>query len=157
MMASPFPLPTALKVLEGNPGKRPLPENEPKPHEASLVCPDWLTDEAKTLWNKYALVMKDLGVFKQTDEMSFATLCQEMGRYIELQKIINERKGYTTNNIRGGSKPYPEMAMARECLKNIRGLMAEFGMTPSSRSRISVSEIEEEDDPIAEILRRKQG
>lgn len=156
-MSGPSPLPTALKVLEGNPGKRPLPENEPKPDNPSLVCPDWLTDEAKILWNKYALVIKDLGVFKQTDEMSFATLCQEMGRYIELQKIMNERDSYTTKNARGGSKPYPEMAMARECLKNIRALMAEFGMTPSSRTRLSVSEIEEDDDPIAEILRRKQG
>ena len=33
------PKPTALKVLEGNPGKRPLNENEPIPPKGSIKCP----------------------------------------------------------------------------------------------------------------------
>ena len=41
------PKPTALKVLEGNPGKRPLNENEPKPENKAPRCPSWLEQEAK--------------------------------------------------------------------------------------------------------------
>ena len=40
------PKPTALKVLEGNPGKRPLNENEPKPERKAPECPSWLEPEA---------------------------------------------------------------------------------------------------------------
>ena len=41
------PTPTAIKVLEGNPGKRPLNANEPKPKKKAPRCPSWLEDEAK--------------------------------------------------------------------------------------------------------------
>ena len=37
------PKPTYLKVLEGNPGKRPLNENEPKPKPSAPKCPAWLS------------------------------------------------------------------------------------------------------------------
>ncbi len=148
--------PTALRVLQGNTEHRPLPENEPEPRDPSLIPPIWLVDEAIKLWNIYALVHKNLGTFKQTDEMSFATWCQEMGRYIELQGKI-EKKGYTTTNIRNGDKAIPEMAMARECLKNARALAIEFGMTPSSRTRLSVPDGSGEKDPLEEMWKRKKG
>ena len=43
------PKPTALKVLEGNPGKRPLNDHEPIPPKGELKCPSWLLPEAKNL------------------------------------------------------------------------------------------------------------
>ena len=146
------PKPTSLKLLDGIERNNRINNNEPKPGNPSLECPDWLNDDAKRIWNKYALVLKDIGVFKQTDEIAFATLCQESGRYVELQKIING-KGYTTSNIRNGDKAIPEMAMARECLKNIRALMVEFGLTPSSRSRISVSTGDGDNDPLEKMFK----
>lgn len=33
------PKPTAIKELEGNPGKRPLNKNEPKPKQTAPKCP----------------------------------------------------------------------------------------------------------------------
>ena len=39
--------PTAVKVLEGNPGKRSLNTGEPKPEKKAPRCPAWLEDEAK--------------------------------------------------------------------------------------------------------------
>ena len=44
------PKPTAIKVLEGNPGKRPLNEHEPAPPKANIKCPTWLLPEAKKEW-----------------------------------------------------------------------------------------------------------
>ena len=41
------PKPTAMKVLEGNPGGRPLNKNEPKPDKKAPRCPAWLEEEAK--------------------------------------------------------------------------------------------------------------
>jgi len=148
------PKPMALKLLEGIENEDRLNRNEPKPGDPSLECPAYLTNEAIKIWNKYALVLKKLRVFKQTDEFSFATYCQEAGRYIELQEIIT-KKGYTTTNIRNGDKAIPEMAMARECLKNVRALSVEFGLTPSSRSKISVGDNPGEVDPMEKILSGK--
>mgnify|MGYP007027670339 CR=1 FL=1 len=44
--------PTALKVLEGNPGKRPLLGNEPHPRVAGVTCPSFLGKTAKTEWGR---------------------------------------------------------------------------------------------------------
>ncbi len=41
------PKPTAVKQLEGNPGKRQLNANEPKPAARAPSCPKWLEDDAK--------------------------------------------------------------------------------------------------------------
>ena len=44
------PKPTAIKELEGNPGKRKLNKKEPKPEKGMPVCPEWLLPEAKAEW-----------------------------------------------------------------------------------------------------------
>lgn len=41
--------PTQLKVLNGNPGKRPLNQNEPKPKPVMPECPSWLNGYAKKM------------------------------------------------------------------------------------------------------------
>ena len=51
------PKPTALKKLEGNPGKRPLNELEPMPQVTMLRCPNWLEPEAKKEWRRLAPVL----------------------------------------------------------------------------------------------------
>ncbi|MBA7708765.1 hypothetical protein ES703_117669 [subsurface metagenome] len=43
--------------------------------------------------------------------------------------------------------------MARECLKLVRALIVEFGLTPSSRSKVYVPKDGIEDDPLEKILR----
>lgn len=44
------PKPIAIKELEGNPGKRPLNDAEPKPVRKAPPCPKWLEPEAKKEW-----------------------------------------------------------------------------------------------------------
>jgi len=46
-MARRKPKPTALKKLEGNPGKRKLNTKEPMPGKGMPDCPKWLLPEAK--------------------------------------------------------------------------------------------------------------
>ena len=41
-MAGRKPKPTAVKKLEGNPGKRKLNMKEPVPAKGMPTCPDWL-------------------------------------------------------------------------------------------------------------------
>ena len=59
-MASPKPMPTALKILTGNRGKRPLNENEPKPKVKKLKPPEYLDKVAKKEWSRIAPILPDL-------------------------------------------------------------------------------------------------
>ena len=48
----PPPQPTALRVLNGNPGRRPLNDREPKPGAGPPRCPPYLDEEAKRQWKR---------------------------------------------------------------------------------------------------------
>ena len=56
------PTPTAIKELEGNPGKRPLNTKEPKPAKKAPSCPKWLEPEAKKEWRRLAKQMEQFGL-----------------------------------------------------------------------------------------------
>lgn len=61
-MAGRKPKPTAMKKLEGNPGKRKLNTKEPVPAKGMFVCPDWLMSEAKKEWERLAKLMNQMDV-----------------------------------------------------------------------------------------------
>src|SRR5262245_15675518 len=44
------PMPTRLKILRGNPGRRPLNDAEPKPEAGIPKCPSWLSRKEKAEW-----------------------------------------------------------------------------------------------------------
>ena len=68
------PKPTAVKVLEGNPGKRPLNMFEPTPEKIAPECPSWLNDEAKAEWNRLVDKMVELGILKGLPESNQLSL-----------------------------------------------------------------------------------
>jgi len=51
-MSGPPPTPTSLKILKGNPGKRPLNKKEPKPKLEIPTCPAHLCPEGKGEWKR---------------------------------------------------------------------------------------------------------
>lgn len=138
-MASPRPIPTALKLINGNPGKRPLNKKEPKPDNALLICPKYLQCDtvAYNEWNRLVPELYKLGLLTNIDQTVLELYCSQYSIYREAIKQI-QKEGLTTNNIRDGFKALPEVAIARESAKTIKAIAIEFGLTPSSRSKISL-------------------
>lgn len=143
-MASPKPKPTKLKKLEGNPGKRPLNENEPIPQSIAPECPDWLLAEAKKEWKRLAPELERLGLLTVIDRVAFAAYCQSYAKWKKAEKFLKKHgmtikipeKDEFGNVISIKVKKFPEVSIANECLKQIRSFASEFGLTPSSRGRI---------------------
>ena len=129
------PKPTALKLLEGNPGKRELNKHEPKPTDGMPVCPDWLSADAKEEWNRLAAVMKNMGILSEVDQAAFAVYCQTWARWKEAQEHI-DREGSTFMTDTGQIKKNPWVAIANEWQGKLMSAASEFGLTPSSRTRI---------------------
>lgn len=77
------PKPTAVKKLEGNPGKRKLNTKEPIPAKGMPTCPDWLMPEAKEEWERLAELMNQMGVLTEVDMVAFAAYCQSYARWKE--------------------------------------------------------------------------
>lgn len=129
------PKPTAMKQLEGNPGKRKLNSNEPQPERTAPECPDWLSDEAKAEWQRLADVMEAMGILTEIDMAAFAGYCQSYARWKEAEEFIT-RHGAIVKTPSGYWQQVPQVSIAQQYLKDMHKFAEQFGLTPASRSRI---------------------
>ena len=152
------PKPTALKILEGNPGKRPLNENEPVPPKGSVKCPPWLEPEAKKEWKRLAPSLEAMGVLTQVDLTAFAGYCQAYARWREAEEFLSQH-GSIFKTPSGYVQQVPQVSIAQQNLKIMQSFCAEFGLTPATRARIIAAgggkEVDISDDPMEQILRGK--
>ena len=151
-MAGRKPKPTALKKLEGNPGKRKLNTKEPNPGKGMPDCPIWLLREAKTEWTRLSEKLNQMGVLTEIDRSAFAAYCQSYARWKEAQEhFYSECATYDTEN--GMQRPNPRAAICNTEQRLMMQAASEFGLTPSARSRIlAVSGIDKEEDEMEALL-----
>ena len=129
------PKPTAVKVLEGNPGKRQLNELEPKPEKKAPKCPVWLDKEAKKEWRRISKQLGDLGILTEVDMAAFAGYCEAYSRWKEAEEFISKH-GTIVKTPSGYWQQVPQVSIAQTYLKIMIKFCEQFGLTPSSRSRI---------------------
>jgi P27 family predicted phage terminase small subunit len=150
------PKPTALKVLEGNPGNRKLNKNEPKPNALVSPCPDWLEDEAKAEWERTGKVLAQTGVLTEVDTTAFAGYCQAYARWKEAEEYLTEN-GSIVRTPNGYLQQVPQVSIAQTNLKIVLKFCEQFGLTPSSRSRIVTNNSTEDTTDEMEKLLRGDG
>ena len=149
------PKPTKLKVLEGNPGKRPLNNKEPVPDSDLPSSPPHLDDVGRQEWDRVASELKELGILTGIDMAVFAAYCHSYSVWVDatikIQKsgtIIKAPSGYPVQN--------PLVSVARNAQNQMLKALVELGMTPSSRSRITI-EPKEKKNAILDRKKRKNG
>lgn len=148
----PAPQPTVLRVLRGNPGKRPLNTEEPKPRSLPPTRPAWLTGAGRQKWEELVPELERLGLLTIVDGAALAGLCQAWKDYVECTRFI-KKHGRTFTTETGYICQRPEVAIAQKALQAVRALAAEFGLTPSSRSRLRVPQAEPTEDDYEEFRR----
>lgn len=129
------PKPTALKILEGNPGKRELNQKESAPTPKAPKCPAWLDAEAKKEWRRLTKQLEDLGLLTHVDMAAFAGYCQAFARWKEAEEFISKH-GTIVKTPSGYWQQVPQVSIAQTYLKIMNKLCEQFGLTPSARSRI---------------------
>ncbi len=147
------PKPTALKLLEGNPGKRPLNVKEPKPEKKAPRCPSWLELEAKKEWKRMSKTLETMGVLTQVDGAAFAGYCQAYARWKEAEEFLTKH-GTIFKTPSGYIQQVPQVSIAQTYLKVMKDFCSEFGLTPAARTRIQIDgDAGETGDPMEDILR----
>jgi P27 family predicted phage terminase small subunit len=149
------PKPTHLKILNGNPGKRKINRKEPKAAAGIRSCPSYLNRAAKQEWKR---VMKESpdGLLTELDRATLAMYCQNVARIAELEKIV-EAEGFTFMSEKGYICQRPEMGMLKNLQTIQKGLCAELGFSPSSRSKVTITPKTPEKDPAEEELFGQRG
>ncbi len=149
--------PRALKILEGNPGKRALPKNEPLPDEATGEIPAWLKGRGRRAWKWLAPMLTRLKLLTEADEDALALLADAYAEYIECRAVVRKEGRTYELETKFGSmiRPRPEVGMAADAWRRVHRMLTEFGLTPSSRSRIQIP-AEAPEDEFTAFLRGAQ-
>jgi P27 family predicted phage terminase small subunit len=137
MTAGRKPLPTAVKELNGNPGKRTLNRSEPKPARPRRVPPPpaHLKGAARAKWKKLAAQLHKIGVLTEVDQDALARYCVTYQRWLEAEARVT-RDGEVVRTTNGNLIQNPYLAIANRCMAQLSTLGAEFGLTPSSRAKV---------------------
>ena len=77
------PMPTFLKLVTGNRGRRPLNENEPTPDRALPTPPAHMSVAARSELNRVARELYDLGILTNLDRTTLCSYCDAWAEYVE--------------------------------------------------------------------------
>jgi len=125
---------TALKMLQGNPGHRPLNLDEPEFQESEAHPPEDVQQDAFALqeWQRRAPELTDLGLLRGQYATEFAEYCLQHSLVKRLRSAM--------------SKLNIEEAIAKGFLKHLQGailqrlrLAQKFGFTPADASGVKAT------------------
>lgn len=133
------PQPTALKLLRGNPGQRPINDAEPQFAVRLPRPPTQLSQSAKSIWRREGRRLLQVGVFTIADAPAFAAWCQSYARWLEMVEMLNRTGPILRIDESPGFKINPLVAAVRDAQADFIRAGVEFGLTPSSRTRVKVA------------------
>lgn len=140
------PKPTAKKILEGNPGKRVLNKREPKPRVsadkpkvpakiAGVVYKAEIEAACQAFGDKYLPQLRALDLLTDLDIAAFELMSVHYSIAWAAASIV-ERDGLLLIDKFNQAHKHPALQVMRDNSAAFRAFAAEFGMSPSSRSRI---------------------
>ncbi len=130
------PKPTALKLLAGNPGHRPINDAEPDAPAARPDAPDYLDEVASTEWDRVCGILAQMGLLSSADRSALAAYCVCYSRWVDAEKKVKQSGTIVKSPDKGVPIYSPYLNVANRAMEQMVKLSVEFGLTPSSRSRI---------------------
>lgn len=134
------PKPSHLKLVTGNPGKRALNKAEPKVARSRPSAPAHMSGKARETWGYVSGLLDRMGIAADADALALELLCEAYADFLSASMILTGLGSdfYETTNQAGDKmyRAHPALAKKQDADRRIRGWLAEFGMTPSARSRV---------------------
>jgi len=156
------PIPTTLKVLRGNPGKRDIPKDEVKPKPLMPDMPSFIKGEAKKEWERIAPKLEALGLLTEIDGSALADYCVSYAHWVEcetfLAKLSHDKEGNFNGAMfktpTGYMQQLPQVSMSLRYQKEMRDALSKFGMTPSDRAGLIAPKSPERASKLSRTLSR---
>jgi P27 family predicted phage terminase small subunit len=131
------PTPIKLRLLRGNPGRRPIPR-EPQPKSAAKCPepPDYVTGYAAREWKWLAPELWALGLLTVLDQTVFAAYCVSYGRWRAAEELL-QGEPLVVPGSEGNQVQNPLVRIASQAARDLLRVGSEFGLTPSARARVA--------------------
>ncbi|MES2208594.1 MAG: phage terminase small subunit P27 family [Chloroflexota bacterium] len=148
----PKPKRAALKLLAGNPGKRPVrADGEPKRGRVRRGVPDRpreLTGEAAREWDRVAADLDAAGTLAVADRGILAAYCLAVADLLAARDAINREGRFVKEPVQTSkgekigerTREHPAVRLLDRASARVQRLADSLGLTPQSRSRSEAGE-----------------
>jgi P27 family predicted phage terminase small subunit len=144
-MSGPPPTPTVLRLMRGNPGKRPIrPEPQPPRTAEPPEPPSFLVGHAADEWWRVAPVLHQMGLLSQLDVAALAAYCVAYTRWRQAEEALAKMAekdpvtgGMLIKGALGDARVNPLARVAANAARDMVAFASQFGMTAAARARIA--------------------
>ncbi len=150
------PKPTAKRKIEGNPGKRKLNKREPQPRMSADIAPAQLDAAMRTFADRYLPLLQEMQIFTDVDLAAFELMSLHYATTWRAAEML-QKNNLVIKDKFGQLHKHPALQLMRDNSALFRAYAAEFGMTPSARSRIQVPLPEEASQLELELFGEAMG
>jgi P27 family predicted phage terminase small subunit len=134
------PKPTALKILAGNPGRKRINDREPRPPAEAPSCPQHLSAEGRREWRRICAQLRHMGLLSACDRAALAAYCAAWARWSKAEAKIKSLGEILRTKKTGSEYLNPWLSVAQKSMILMLRFLTEFGLTPSSRTRLRTGE-----------------
>ena len=146
------PTPNVIKIARGNPGKRPLNENEPPAKEVTRIPTLPVSLKGNKIgakqWRLLARKLIDMNVLGDVDLMALEQLCSWYAHWHKAEAALQREDDVV--KARRGNFMQQQFSVARRSSEMMLRFMSELGLTPSSRSRVDLRKANGQGDDLFE-------
>lgn len=131
--------PTALKLVNGNPGKRAINAKEPEPDLLQdLTPPAHLPEHVAAVWREMAPKLRRAHVLSELDTPLLEMTCMAIATHRLAVEKTADGKVMMRNAETGTVSLSPWMILQSMSFKQGLAALREWGATPAARSRVMV-------------------
>lgn len=132
-------IPTALKLLRGNPGKRRINRAEPQPPPDKPTPPRWLNKEARQCWEHVAKALEAMDMLRGADQATLIGLCVNRAIFVRASRELEKYEQIDS------SARLMALTVSQAVRDHTRAC-TEFGLGPSSRAKLQLPQVSVQDD-----------
>lgn len=163
MKPGPKPLPSNVHQLRGNPSKKPVGSlfDELRPEVEIPGSPSWIWPEAKKEWKRIAFELERYGLVSKLDRAALVLYCQAWAKMVwaeqQLTRAMKRAQeaqaqaeaagleytggdGMMVKTTNGNFTYSHYWVVGRHAAAEVRRYLDLFGLSPSSRSRVTPSD-----------------
>lgn len=132
------PTPSKVVSIKGNPGKRKRSKKEPVLPPSYPKPPSILCKEAAAHWEIVCKQLFDAKVMTDLDIDALMMYCEAYARWIDAHDQVRTY-GVVIEAPSGYLYQSPYLSIANNAFVQMKSILVEFGMTPSSRTRVQTT------------------
>ena len=127
----PKPKPTALRVLEGNPGRLPINPDQPVP-SGEAECPEHLSNDARAVWGQIVAAMPP-GFYTPADAPLLAAFAESWATHKAAAEGLRRDRDLFGARLVHDERASAYVRIMAEAARTMASLATRLGLSPADR------------------------